>query len=224
MTSINTSTSVFDDLGLAKATEAAKPQRLGQEQFLELMVAQLRNQDPLKPMESGEFLSQMAQFSTVTGIQDLQESFKTVADSLYSNQALQASALVGRTVLVSSEQASLGAGGAVSGVVELSASTPKLDVAVYDQAGSLVRRVSLGQQASGLIPFSWDGRTDSGAIAAPGTYRLKAEAILDGHNVAQETLVTSRVDSVTLGRGAEGITVNLNGLGPVGFDQVRQIQ
>jgi flagellar basal-body rod modification protein FlgD len=223
MSSVNSTT--LDSLGLAQSsTQTRDPQRLGQEQFLELMVAQLRNQDPFKPLESGEFLGQMAQFSTVTGIQDLQASFKSLADSLYSNQALQASALVGRTVFVSSEQGALAGGGSINGAVDLATSTTNLTLGIYDESGALVRGMSLGSQAEGLIPFSWDGRTDSGAIAAPGKYTIKAEALSGGQNIAQSTLVAARVDSVTLGRSGEGITVNLNGLGPVSFAQVRQIQ
>ena len=88
-----------------------KDKSLGQDEFLELMMTQLQNQDPLNPAESGEFLSQIAQFGTVNGITELQQSFSTLASSLQSNQALQASTMVGRSVLVENNILQLGATG-----------------------------------------------------------------------------------------------------------------
>lgn len=209
-------------------TGAAAPQqtaRLGQEDFFKLLITQLRNQDPLKPLASGEFLSQIAQFSTVSGVQDLQRSFRELAGSLYSSQALQASALVGRTVYLPGPDAALDASGAgVSGQVELAASTGGLTVGIYDGAGSLVRRLALGPQPAGTVAFHWDGLTDAGTPAAPGVYRIKAEAVVGGENVAVDTLVAARVESVTLGHAGQGITLNLPGLGAVDFSQVRRIQ
>lgn len=215
-------TSVINNLGLA-VTPRVKNDELGQDQFLELMVAQLKNQDPLKPMESGEFLSQIAQFGTVTGIQDLHGSFAELAGSLTSNQALQAAALIGHSVLVPSQQSLLPAGGSLTGTVELPTSTSDLTVGIYDGSGQLVRQLTLGQQPAGHVPFNWDGVTEAGAVAPPGLYQIKAEARSAGKAEAVPTLVTARVDSVTLGAQGEGITLNLNGLGVIDFTQVRQI-
>jgi flagellar basal-body rod modification protein FlgD len=214
----------LDNLGLSAQTATNKNNRVSQEQFLDLMVAQLRNQDPFKPLESGEFLGQIAQFSTVTGIQDLQASFKELAGSMYSNQALQASTLVGRTVLTPSANVSLGAGGSVSGAIDLSVSTPDLSLGIYDASGQLVRRQPLGAHAAGVIPFSWDGLTDAGTPAAPGAYRIKAEARNSSQVLAQETLISARVDSVSLGAQGQNITLNLGGIGPVGFNDIRQVK
>ncbi len=213
---------VLQSLGLTRQP-AAKSAKLGQDEFLKLMVTQLKNQDPMKPLASGEFLSQIAQFSTVTGIQDLEASFKTLSGSLYSNQALQASSLVGRTVLVPSAGGLLPSGGSLTGAVDLTAGTPQLTVGIYDGSGQLVRRMALGTQAAGQVSFSWDGRTDAGTQAAPGVYRMKAEAEVGGQSVAMDTLVASRVESVVLGQPGGGIQLNLTGLGGVDFAAVRQI-
>ncbi len=209
-------------LHTAKPSQAT---RLGQEDFFRLLITQLRNQDPFKPLASGEFLSQIAQFSTVAGVQDLQQSFEQLAGSLYSSQALQASALVGRTVYLPGSDIALDAsGGGVSAQVELGSSTGGLTVGIYDGTGSLVRRLVLGPQPAGPVAFHWDGMTEAGTPAAPGVYRIKAEAMVDGKNVAVDTLVAARVESVTLGRAGQGITLNLSGLGAVDFAQVRRIQ
>lgn len=209
--------------GSSTATGSKAPARLGQEQFLELMIAQLKNQDPTKPLQSGEFLSQMAQFSTVSGIQDLQTSFHQLAGTMYSNQALQASALVGRMVLVPSDKGVLPANGAMSGTVDLPAGTNDLTVEVYDASGQLVRRIPLGGQAAGLVSFNWDGAATDGSVAAPGTYYVKARARFDGQDTAVTALAATRVDSVSLGGAAGGISLNLNGLGAMDLAQVRQI-
>ncbi|TAL42573.1 MAG: flagellar hook assembly protein FlgD, partial [Methylovulum sp.] len=96
MSSINP----YSGLGVSTldTTKATKTTSLSQDEFLKLMTTQMTHQDPTKPMQNGEFLSQMAQFGTVSGIQDLQQSFKDFSASISSDQALQASSLVGRTV------------------------------------------------------------------------------------------------------------------------------
>ncbi|MFP5344463.1 MAG: flagellar hook assembly protein FlgD [Gammaproteobacteria bacterium] len=222
MSSVQT-TNPFEALGLAQpaVTRAAK-NKLGQEDFLKLMTTQLKNQDPLKPLEGGQFLGQIAQFSTVSGIQDLQTSFSQLATSLQANQTLQAAALIGRNVLVPGTVGALPAGGALSGVAELPSSTTQLNVSIYDSNGQLVRRLELGAQASGVTQFSWDGIKDNGQSAAPGRYTVKAEALLNGKTTALSTALQARVESVAL--GDMGLVINLTGLGAVTLADIKQIQ
>ncbi len=197
---------------------------LGQEQFLELMTAQIRNQDPFKPLENGEFLSQIAQFSTVSGIQDLQNSFSSFAGSISSNQALQASALVGRSVLVNSDVSVLQPGGKVEGGINLPSSSSQVNVEFYNLAGELVKNLSLGAQGTGTAQFSWDGFTDNGQPAPAGVYRMVANAAIDGENITLGTLVKDNVESVILGRPGEGTTLNLSSLGATNFNRVEEIR
>lgn len=206
---------------------AASPGRtpakeLGQDQFFELMLTQLKNQDPLKPMQNGEFLAQIAQFSTVTGIQKLQESFGQLAAGMQSAQALQASSLVGRSVMLSSNSAALAPDGSVSGAVELSASASSVSVEIYDAGGQLVQRLDLGAQPAGQVSFTWDGKNTSGEAAAPGRYTIKAQAASGGQSASVPTLVAAKVESVTLG-GGQGLLLNLAGQGSVSLSDVRQI-
>lgn len=217
----NSINGALDGLSTQRLTGPAT-NKLGQEQFLELMIAQLKNQDPLKPMENGEFLGQIAQFGTVSGIQDLQKSFGQLAGALQSNQALMASSLVGRSVLTPGNVGALTAGGALSGTVELNSSAANLAISIVDGNGQLVRRLELGTQAAGSVPFSWDGLTDAGSPAVPGRYQVRAEAVVNGQATAMATQIAARVDSVTLG-GAQGIVLNLAGLGAVAFNDVKQI-
>jgi len=195
---------------------------LGQEQFLELMTAQLQNQDPFKPMESGDFLSQIAQFSTVEGIGDLNDAFSGLSQSLVSNQALQATNLVGREVLAPTGVAALSQGGNIRGNVELPAASGEVVVNVYDQAGQVVRRLELGSQAAGPVAFQWDGLKNDGQFASPGSYFISAEASIDGQFESVETLLASEVRSVTLSNSG-GLLLDLDGIGSLDFSEVRQI-
>ena len=211
-------TSTLSDIGLRSIEEAQRKDdeknRLGQEDFLKLMVAQLRNQDPLKPME-------MAQFGTVSGINDLQKSFASLSESLVSNQALQAASLVGRDVMAATGAGVLGESEGLRGLVELPESTQSLVLNITDASGRLVRRLELGTQAAGEVPFQWDGFGDDGKRAAPGTYYITAEARYGDRTEAVETLTANRVDAVMLGQG--GIVVSLAGSGEIDFNEIRRI-
>ncbi|RLA22214.1 MAG: flagellar hook assembly protein FlgD, partial [Gammaproteobacteria bacterium] len=178
------------NLGLAGAQQAPSARsELGQEAFLELMVTQLKNQDPLNPMENGEFLSQIAQFSTVTGIEELNSSFSGLSSSISADQGLQAANLVGRTVVVPADAAVLAAGGIVQGEISLPTSTPSLSVTITDSNGALVRRLDLSTQEAGQVPFSWDGLLEDGTYADPGLYQITAEANVGGEIKALATQV-----------------------------------
>jgi flagellar basal-body rod modification protein FlgD len=167
-------------------------------------------------------LGQIAQFGTVSGLADLQTSFDSLAGSLVSNQALQAAGLVGRSALVESSTAVLGAGGGVDAAVDLPATTGGLHVQVRDATGQVVRHIELGAQSAGLVRFVWDGQTDGGTTAPPGNYRLVAEFQSGTDAEAAPTLVSATVDSVLF--GSDGFTVELRGLGEMPFSAVREIR
>jgi len=217
------SISDLSNLGIATQQPSAKNDELGQEDFLRLMITQFTNQDPFKPMENGEFLGQIAQFGTVSGIQELQSSFNALSESLYSDQALQASGLVGRTVLARLDSGALSPGGTISGAVDVPSGTPSLKIEIVDASGQVVRHMDLGAQSAGLASFEWDGITDGGKVAAPGVYSINATVSSDGATFAAETLVAAAVESVTLARAGSGLTLNLAGMGQLPLSQVRQI-
>lgn len=206
------------------ATTAAKTASLSQDEFLKLMTAQMTHQDPTKPMQNGEFLSQMAQFGTVSGIQGLQQSFEDFSASISSDQALQAASLVGRTVSVPSDYGLLSVGGEIKGNFDLSASASTVNVSITDpQTGDVVRTVSLGQQSAGTVPFVWDGLNDAGTLASPGVYKVQAQASIDGVNTVFQPSLEATVESVSMSNGANGVQVSLAGLGEFSFNQIKQI-
>jgi flagellar basal-body rod modification protein FlgD len=220
MSTVDKTNSVLDSL--TKTNAARQPSNsLGQDQFLQLMVAQLKNQDPMQPMQNGEFLSQMAQFGTVKGVQELQNSFSQLAGSLQSNQALMASSMVGRSVLVPGQVGSLEPGAGLAGAVAVPSSS-NVVVGIYNTSGQMVRHLDYGTQPAGQMNFVWDGVTDSGAAAPAGNYQIRAVTASGAETKAADTLVRARVDSVSLG-GTKGMQLNLAGLGTVAFNDVKQI-
>jgi flagellar basal-body rod modification protein FlgD len=216
----------FESLGLSQAPETLPESReeLGQDDFLTLMTTQLRSQDPLNPMENEAFLSQIAQFSTVNGIEQLQSSFAGLASSLVSNQALQASQLVGRSVLVRSDVGVLNEEQGLDGSIELPATVPDLTLKVHDETGQLVRELSLAGQGPGLVDFTWDGFDDAGQALPPGRYALSAEGTLDDQAQSFDTFASFSVQSVTLAGDEGGLLLELGGLGQLSFNEVRQIR
>jgi len=221
---INTDTDLNSLLGITNPDAVDKNNNdFGQEQFLTLMLAQLQNQSPLEPIKNGEFLTQMAQFSSAAGMADLNKSFESVANTLQSNQALQASSLVGRSVLISSDKGRLSPGESLSGVIDLPSSTGNVTVTIRGLNGELLRSLELGSQSAGEINFSWDGIGDDGSSKPVGDYLITAEAEFDGETYSLETFVKSSVESVTIGQGGQGLILNITDLGSVTLDQIRKI-
>ena len=224
MSDIDTN-SIYTQLGLNQPTEkdTRENDELGQEEFLALMTAQLQYQDPLKPMENGNFLGQMAQFGTVSGISDLNTTINTMSASFQSNQALQASTLVGRRVLVPSQTGMLNDGASLMGSVELAQPASKVVITIKNSAGQLVNRQELGLQQAGVIDFGWNGLDSDGNSLPTGQYQIAAE-VYRGTEVSSGSMFTVvDVESVTLGVGGQDLTLSVSGLGDIDMNQVRKI-
>ncbi len=216
---------IYSQLGLNKTQKQDDKanDELGQAEFLELMTAQLKFQDPLQPMENGEFLAQMAQFGTVSGINELNSAFSDMSAAFQSNQALQASTMVGRNVLVPSNQVRLGEQGDLAAAVELDQPASQVVVNINDANGQLVHRIDLGRQQAGLIDFSWNGMNANGQRLSPGLYTISAE-LRQGNSIsAGNTLSSVQVESVTLGQAGQDLTLTVSDLGDISMSQIRKI-
>tara|TARA_R110000787_G_scaffold230642_1_gene338111 strand:- start:2328 stop:3011 length:684 start_codon:yes stop_codon:yes gene_type:complete len=206
----------------SSAEEENDPGKLQMEDFMSLMTTQLMNQDPLKPMESGDFLGQIASFSTVSGISDLQDSFANFANAMQSDQALQGSSLVGRSVLVPSSIGVMTADSPMRGQINVADPVSNLELKIYSEAGELVRTIPMGA-ASGYTNFEWDGLNNDGEAMPEGAYQFMATGTVDGQNTAFATAVIAKVDSVLVGSNGQGLTMNLAGIGSVPFSEVQEI-
>ena len=212
---------VYASLGLGAAAAAAvsgkKDDALGQADFLRLMTEQLKHQDPLKPMENSAFLGQLAQFSSVQGLQDLNSTVNGFAGLMQSDQILRGAHLIGRDVLVPSDTLSLGAEGGGSGVAPAPGAGTG-EVAIRDASGLLVRPLAVPATGAGEVAFDWDGLDAAGERLAPGRYSVSARHVDNsGDGTGLSTYVRSRVQSVSV--GSDGLYLDLQGLGtaPVGY-------
>ena len=210
-------------LGPPPRKENTGSNNLEQDDFFTLMIAQLSNQDPTKPQDGTEFLSQLAQFGTVNGISELQESFNLLASSLGSNQALMAAGMIDREVLVPSSTGYLENEGTLEGRVDMPYAASDVTVRITDQGGALIRTLNLGSRSGGPVEFNWDGRNDLGQPMVPGRYNVEIQATVAGENYALQPMIRSRVESVALGGYGGDTLVTLAGLGQVSLNDIREI-
>lgn len=217
-------TSIFNTTATTNRTDPALPaapkQMLDQDDFLRLMIAQMQNQDPTKPLEGQEYLGQLAQFSTLNSIQELQKSFDNLAQSLTNFQTTQATNLVGRQALVDSDRGAYVPGHMLGGKVNLPDNVSNLTLRVYSANGQLANTVNMGPQSAGPVNFSLDSETMSA-----GVYRVVAEGTLNGQSQAFSTQMWNWVESVSVGQNGQSSSLQLaGGLGTVNMNSIREIR
>lgn len=194
-----------------------------QEQFLTLLVTQLRNQDPLNPMDNAGITSQLAQLSTVSGIEKLNQTVLALTGQLDVSQSMQASSLIGRHVLVPGEAIKLGDSGVATPFgVDLMGAAASLKVEIVDAAGNPVRTFDLGPQNVDVISMQWDGLGDNGTQAPAGKYTVRVTA-LDAANssVPAEALQYGQVQSVSY--STEGMKMDLGLTGRYALTDLRKV-
>ncbi|MDH3645484.1 MAG: flagellar hook assembly protein FlgD [Gammaproteobacteria bacterium] len=211
-------------LTLGSGSNQNKPVEDSEDTFLTLMMTQLRHQDPFQPLESGEFLSQLAQFETAAGVQGLQNGLSSLAESMLSNQVLESAALVGKTVFAEVSDANLGAGGTIEGAVDVPAGASSVVVEVRDSSGQIIRRMDFGALPAGRESFVWDGLSQSGEAVPPGDYSITASIGSGGENYTGRVLLADQVRSITLGGGGQPPILNLAGGGQISFAQILEIR
>jgi len=219
MSTVSSTDNTFASLGLA-VQPSARSTSLGQADFLRLMTEQLKNQDPLKPLDNAQFLGQLAQFSTVQGIDKMQGALQAVASVMESDQTLRAATLVGRDALVEASTLDVQAGTAVRGEVTATGAGP-VTVEIVDAAGTRVRTMSVQANGAGNVPFEWDGRDDAGQATAGGSYTVRAIAGSGEDSEALTVNVAARIDSVSI--EPNGLVLNLKGLGSHPLSAIRRI-
>lgn len=218
MSAIQDISGVTGSATTSAATKSATQE--SEDRFLKLLVTQMQNQDPLNPLDNAQVTSQMAQLSTVSGIDKLNTTLQAMSSSFLSSQSLQAAGMIGRSVLAPGSSLLL-QNGAAAGGFELTQSVDHAIVAIKDAAGNTLHRMDLGAQQAGNVMFQWDGVTDSGANAANGAYTFEVSATQGGQTVAATSLAVGKVGSVSLGNS--GVMLNTDLLGSVDVTTVKQI-
>lgn len=190
--------------------------------FMTMLVTQLKNQDPLNPLDNSEMTSQLAQINTLSGIEALNTTLQSITGQIDASQTLQAAALIGHSVLVPGDRVLVGSGQTTPFGIELASAADQVKVSITDSAGKLVRQFDLGAQAAGVQSFSWDGTLDDGSTAPDGAYTVAVEASTSGKAQDVTVLTYGQVGGIASGSGAPLLDLGAT-LGQVDLQSVRQI-
>jgi flagellar basal-body rod modification protein FlgD len=219
--SVTTVTSASAGAAAPAPASSAATAADSQNQFLTLLVTQLNNQDPLNPLDNAQLTSQLAQMSTVSGIETLNATVQALVDQSSASQTLQASSLIGRAVLAPGSDMAGGGGAPSAFAVDLPSSAQSVKVSVVDAAGHTVRTIDMGTLPQGLHSAVWDGNSDAGQALPAGNYSIQVSATNGGAAVAAQSLVYSQVGSVTQATG--GVTLDLDTGRSISLSDVRMI-
>ncbi|MDR2507483.1 MAG: flagellar hook assembly protein FlgD [Candidatus Accumulibacter sp.] len=192
-----------------------------QERFLTLLTTQLKNQDPLNPMDNAQMTSQLAQMETVEGIERLNVALKSLVDDIGISQSMQAAALIGKNVLVPGSRIVLQDGFAFGGV-NLPEAADNVVIHVFDGNGAEVQRESLGARDAGSFNFGWDGTLGDGTKLPDGQYTFSVEATRGGRAVTGATPLQLGMVSALI-RSGNSFLLDLGPLGTVDFRNVQQV-
>ncbi|MGB7757778.1 MAG: flagellar hook assembly protein FlgD [Salinisphaera sp.] len=208
----------------ASAGATSRTQNLSN-RFLTLLVAQMKNQDPMNPTDNSQVTSQIAQINTVTGINNLNDTLGKITGQIDTSQQLQASSLIGHKVLVPGSEVKVGADGAATAFgVDLPADAAKMNITITDAAGNVVHKSEYSNQSAGVQSFQWDGKDASDAQVDPGKYTVNISATgSDGNAIKAQALDTGYVDGVVSGGSGTGAQLDLGPGGLVSLSDVYQI-
>ena len=195
---------------------------LGQNDFLKLMTAQMKNQDPFDPVDNTQMVAQMAQFSSLAGISEMSATLKGISDKLGSTSVADASSYIGRTVLTKGDLAYGRTDGGIAGAVELSGKASDVRVTIESQSGEVLKQIALGAQPNGTVAYDWDGLNAAGEDAGSGPFTVTVTAQNKGATVAATSLVWAPVQSVSVPASGSPV-LNVAGVGTIPVTAVRQI-
>lgn len=197
--------------------------QLTQDDFMKLLLAQLRLQSPENPFDSSTMMQQISQLTTLSATHEMEESVKSLSANLGSSQVLSAAQLVGKKVQVDSDSSTLVEGAGLSSALVLPSNVEKATVTIRDASDNVVRVLDLGPKNSGMVDFVWDGRDTNNNPMPPGPYKISGTGIVDGDSISVPVTGVFNVSSVSLDKNGKGVLLNLDGLGSVGLDEVIRI-
>jgi flagellar basal-body rod modification protein FlgD len=192
--------------------DAAKKtnENMGKQDFLTLFTAQLQNQNPLEPVKNEAFVAQLAQFSQLEALTNMQGSLDTFVTAMSGERMLNSASLIGKKVAITDSPTQLTKGGSMEASVDLPMGASGVQISVFDSQGRLVQELTAGPQMPGTTPFTWDGKDAAQNPVPSGLYRLSATAVVNGKttNVPVSTLSTVRAISTNPADGSVSVEVD----------------
>lgn len=216
-----TNGTIFDKVGGRTDTSSGKSTASElEDRFLTLLMAQVRSQDPLNPMDNAEFTSQLAQLNTVNGIEKLNTTLSSLLAGYNEAQGMQAAGIIGKNVMVAGNKLPLANAQSVGGI-ELASAADTVTLTIKDASGKVVQTESLGEHAAGSFYFAWDGKDADGKQLADGNYTFSVEAQANGKKVDAKAMQIGTVNAVV--RNGTGFMLDLGSMGEVSFSDVARI-
>lgn len=212
-----------NNLNGASAAQTPKSNQLSQDDFIKILLTQMRLQTPQNPFDSNAMMQQMSQLTNLSATKEMEKAVATLNNNLGANQVLAASQLVGKKVQVANELSPLVANEGMKGSVVLPEAADNITVTIRDQNNKVVKTVDLGSSEAGVADFTWDGLDAENKASAPGFYKMSASAVINGQSVAIPTAGTFNVNSVALDRNGNGVILNLDGIGGMNMKDLIKI-
>lgn len=217
----------LSQLGIKRATQTVKStskdaSEMTSGDFIKLMTAQMKNQDPFEPMDNSQMVAQMAQFSSLSNQTEMSSTLKAIATKLGASTTSDALSYVGKTVLTEGNTAYPREAGGFAGAVELDGTATAVNLTIANANGEVLRTVNLGAHAAGSVSFDWDGTDNAGNPVAGGPFTVSANAKDGTKSVASRTLVWAPVTSVSMPAGKDPV-LSVLGVGSIGPAAVRSI-
>ena len=183
---------------------------MGKQEFLTLFTAQLQNQNPLEPVKNEAFVAQLAQFSQLEALTNMQTSLDSFVTSMSGERLLGSASLIGKKVAMTDTPTQLASGGTIDASIDLPLGANGILVSVIDSQGRLVQELTAGPQLPGTVPISWDGKDAAGNNAPSGLYSLSATAVVNGQTetIPVSTLSTVRAISSNPSDGSVSVEVD----------------
>jgi flagellar basal-body rod modification protein FlgD len=201
ITPINNSSAASQSTGTASSVKATK------DDFLKLLVTQMKYQDPMNPMDNAQMTSQIAQLNTVEGINQLNTTVSNLQASLMATQSMQAASLIGKTILADGNSTSL-LNGSANLSIRLEGAAESVVVDVINAGGRIIKSTDLGANAAGIKSFTWDGSTNEGGVAPNGQYTFQVNAKKLNQTVAVTPLTQATVSGVELTSAGPQLSLN----------------
>lgn len=219
-TTINSVTTPYSNTLTNTSTPAEASVSKDQADFMTLLIAQMKNQDPTNPMDNNQMAAQMAQLNMVSGINKMNDTLTGLSSNQQISNSMQATALIGHQVMVTSNKLQL-TGGKSQMAMDLSQNADNVVVNISDSQGTIISTVNIGSKAAGIQNISWNGQTNAGTPAADGAYTFDISATSQGAAVSSNTLSAGIVQNVSI--SGTQVQANVSTLGNVALADIRQV-